>query len=293
MNRQKGLLAFLCAAIAATCAVLQIPLASGVERLFGDAAAPLCAHLKAEEDTGLRDGPGGGDPITVGSLRNDKRPDPEIENLASAQRLPFAVLKAHLAVISQGVRGTDGSFWARLPQGDEELPDDGVQRTRAAAELLGRYQKQTGSLDAALMAWGIGPYRARRASSVCGTACGAGEMRLLAAHQSSAQRHLCTVMGLAAAYSAQWPIGDEQVRAPMPGTVIFAGVDGARGRCVLLGHTCDFESEFCGFDKLSVKAGRPVKQGARLGTAQPGVIRFGLRVGNRIIDPAALKPPGE
>jgi murein DD-endopeptidase MepM/ murein hydrolase activator NlpD len=281
VNRQKGLLAFLCAAIATTCAVLQIPLASGVEDLFGSEPPPLCAHLKAEKDTGLRDGPGGGDPITVASLRNDERPDYEIKLLSKAQRLPFAVLKAHLAVTSQGVRGTNGHFWSRLPEGDEELPDDGLIRTHAAAELLGRYQKETGSLEAALMAWAIGPYRARRSLP--------GEMHLLATHQSSARRHLCTVMGLAAAYQAQWPIDDQQVQAPMPGKVIFAGVDGVRGRCVLLEHTCDFESEFCGFDKLSVEAGQPMKQGARLGTAQPGAIRFGLRVGKRIVDPAALK----
>jgi murein DD-endopeptidase MepM/ murein hydrolase activator NlpD len=286
VNRQKGLLAFLCAAVAATCAVLQIPLAAGVEKLFGDAASPLIAHLKAEKDSGLRDGPGGGDPITVGSLRSDERPDYEIKQLSKTHRLPFAVLKAHLAVTSQGVRGTNGHFWSRLPVGDEELPDDGLLRTQAAAELLSRYQKQTGSLDAALMAWAIGSYRASRAKD-------AGDMRLLAAHRSAAARHRCTVMGLAAAYRAQWPLEDEAVRAPMPGRVIFAGVDGVRGRCVLIDHTCDFESEFCGLLKLAVEAGQPVKQGARLGTAQPQAVRFGLRVGKRIVDPAALKPPGE
>jgi len=286
VNRQKGLLAFLCAAVAATCAVLQIPLASGVEHLFGDEAPPLCAHLKAGKDTGLRDGPGGGDPITVGSLRNDERPDYEIEQLSKTHRLPFAVLKAHLAVTSQGVRGTNGHFWSRLPEGDEELPDDGLLRTQAAAALLGRYQKETGSLDAALSAWAIGPYRANRAKD-------AGDMHLLAAHQSAAARHRCTVMGLAAAYEARWPLDDETVRAPMPGRVIFAGIDGVRGRCVQLQHTCDFFSEFCGLLKLAVKAGQPVEPGARLGSAVPQAVRFGLRVGKRIVDPAALKPPGE
>jgi len=286
VNRQKGLLAFLCAAIAATCAILQIPLASGVEDLFGDEAPPLCCHLKAEADTGLRDGPGGGEPITVGSLRRDQRPDYEIEQLSKKHRLPFAVLKAHLAVTSQGVRGTNGHFWSRLPEGDEELPDDGLLRTHASAALLGGYLKETGSIEAALMAWAIGSYRANRAKD-------AGATRLLAAHRSLAERHSCTVMGLAAAYQAQWPLDNEEIRAPMPGRVVFAGVDGARGRCVLLEHTCDFESEFCGFENLLVKDGQPVAQGTRLGTAGPGAVRFGLRVDKRIIDPAALKPPGE
>jgi hypothetical protein len=286
VNRQKGLLAFLCAAIAATCAALQIPLASGVEELFGDEPLPLCYHLKAEEDTGLRDGPGGGEPITVGSLRRDERPDYEIEQLSKKHRLPFAVLKAHLAVTSQGVRGTNGHFWSRLPEGDEKLPDDGLLRTHASAALLGRYLKETGSLEAALMAWAIGPYRANRAR-------GAGDSRLLATHRSAAARHKCTVMGLAAAYQAQWPIAGAEVQAPMPGRVIFAGTDGMRGRCILLAHTCDFESEFCGFESLSVKEGQLVEPGARLGTAKPGAVRFGLRVGKRTIDPAALKPPGE
>jgi biotin carboxyl carrier protein len=288
VNRQKGLLAFLCAAIATTCAVLQIPLASGIERLFGDAAPPLASHLKAEKDTGLRDGPGGGEPITVGSLRRDERPDYEIQQLSKSQRLPFAVLKAHLAVTSQGVRGTNGHFWSRLPEDDGELPDDGLLRSQAAAALLGRYQKETGSLQGALMAWAIGPYRASRAKDPNDL-----RLHLLATHQSSAERHRCTVMGLAAAYQAQWPLDGEEVRAPMPGRVVFAGIDGARGRCVLLKHTCDFESEFCGLESLVVKAGQPVKPGARLGTAKPGVIRFGLRVGQKILDPAALKPPGE
>lgn len=289
MNRQKGLLAFLCAAIAATCAVLQIPLASGVERLFGDAAPPLLAHLKAEKDTQLRDGPGGGEPVTVQSLRKDRRPDPEIEKLARTQRLPFAVLKAHLAVTSQGVRGTAGLFWARLPERDEELPDDGLLRTRAAAALLGKYQKETGSLQAALMAWEVGAYRARRAAAGPGDP----QLRLLAVHRHAAQKHMCTVLGLAAALEAEWPVRDRSVHAPMPGRVVFAGVDGARGRCVLLAHTCGFASEFCGLESLDVKAGLAVQKGRRLGTAEPGAARFGLRLGQRILDPAALKPPGE
>jgi hypothetical protein len=143
VNRQTGLLAFLCAAIACACAVLQLPLVSGVEQLFGDSPPPLLAHLRTQKDTRLRDGPGGGEPVTVQSLRGDRRPDPEIEKLARVHGLPFATLKAHLAVVSRGVRGTAGLFWARLPEGDEELPDDGLARTRAAAALLGRYQKET------------------------------------------------------------------------------------------------------------------------------------------------------
>lgn len=285
MNRQKGLLAFLCAAIAATCAVLQLPVVGWVERMFGDAPPPLAVHLKSVKETRLRTGPGGGEPVTVQALRQDRRPDPEIEKLARDHHLPFGVLKAHLAITSKGVRGTEGMFWARLPEGDENLPDDGLKRTRAAAALLGRYQKETGSLPGALMAWKVGSYRASRAA--------APRLRMLAFHQHAARTYRCTVLGLAAALDAQWPIEAGGVRAPMPGRILFAGIDGPRGRCVVLVHVCDFSTEVCGLDSLEVKAGQQVQKGQKLGRASPGAARFGFRLGQRILDPAAIRPEGE
>ena len=297
MNRQKGLLAFLCAAIAATCAVVQLPVVEWVERMFGNAPPPLAIHLKSVKETRLRTGPGGGEPVTVQALREDRRPDPEIEKLARAHHLPFGVLKAHLAVTSQGVRGTEGLFWSRLPEGDEELPDDGLLRTHAAAALLGRYQKETGSLQGALMAWKVGAYRARRAT--------APHLHMLAFHRHSARTYLCTILGLAAALDTQWPIEAAGVRAPtgvrapagvhapMPGRVSFAGIDGPRGRCVVLTHVCDFSTEICGLDRLEVNAGQKVQQGQKLGMAEPGAARFGFRLGQRILDPAAIRPEGE
>jgi len=285
MNRQKGLLAFLCAAIAATCAVLQLPVVEWVERMFGNAPAPLAAHLKSVKETRLRTGPGGGEPVTVQALREDHRPDPEIEKLALAHNLPFGVLKAHLAITSQGVRGTEGLFWSRVPEGDEKLPDDGLSRTRAAAALLGRYQKETGSLRGALMAWKVGTYRARRAT--------APHQHMLAFHRHSAQTFLCTILGLAAALDARWPIKENGVHAPMPGRILFAGIDGLRGRCVVLNHVCDFSTEVCGLYHLEVEAGQKVQQGRKLGMAKPGAARFGFRLGQRILDPAAIRPEGE
>ncbi len=289
MNRRKGLLAFLCAAIACTCAAVQIPLASWVERLFGNARPPLAAHLKTEENARLRDGPGGAVPVTVQSLRQDLRPDPEIEALGRTHRLPFAVLKAHLAVTSRGVRGTGGHFWPRLPQGDAELPDDGLVRTRAAAARLGELQKETGSLERALMAWAVGPYRAVRS----GSGPGGARLHMLAAHRNAASTHRRSVLGLAAALQAQWPIQDREVHAPMPGRVLFSGVDGARGRCVVVSHKGDLASELCRLTGLEVQAGQEVKRGQRLGSAGPQEARFGLRLGRLTVDPECLKPQGD
>lgn len=286
MNRRKGLLAFLCAAIACTGAALQLPLAAGVERLFGDAPAPLAEHLRTGEDTRLRDGPGGNVPLTVQSLRGDLRPDSEIEKLSGTHRLPFATLKAHLAISSRGVRGTGGLFWSRLPEGDADLPDDGLSRTRAAAALLAKYRQETGSVPAALIAWEVGPYRARR-----GTA--DPRLHMLAAHRHAARTHLCTVLGLAAALRAQWPIRDRGAHAPMPGRVTFAGTDGARGRCVAVNHSCDFLSEICGLARLDVKAGQEVRRGQKLGTAGSADARFGLRLGQLPVNPECLRPAGE
>jgi hypothetical protein len=288
VNRQKGLLAFLCAAIACTLAALQLPLASGVERLFGDSAPPLALHLKTDENTRLRNGPGGSAPVTVQSLRRDRRPDPEIAALSRTQRLPFAVLKAHLAVSSQGVRGAEGLFWARLPEGDADLPDDGLVRTRAAAALLGELQKETGSLRRALMAWKVGAYRARRAAADTTDP----RLHMLAAHRQAARTHLCTVLGLAAALEADRPIGDREVHAPMPGRVLFAGTDGARGNCVVVLHACDLSTELCRLDSLAVEAGQRVPRGQRLGTAEPEKARFELRLGQLPVDPECIKPAG-
>jgi murein DD-endopeptidase MepM/ murein hydrolase activator NlpD len=116
---------------------------------------------------------------------------------------------------------------------------------------------------------------------------------MLAPHRRDAETHLGTVMGLAAALQAQWPIRDRGVHAPMPGRVLFAGTDGARGRCVVLAHTSDLSTELCFLETLEVKAGDRVELGEKLGTAEPGNARFGLRVGRRLLDPAVLKPTDE
>jgi murein DD-endopeptidase MepM/ murein hydrolase activator NlpD len=116
---------------------------------------------------------------------------------------------------------------------------------------------------------------------------------MLAAHRRAASTHRCTVLGLAAALQAQWPIRDRGVHAPMPGRVLFSGVDGARGRCVVVSHAGDLASELCRLAGIEVKPGQEVKRGQRLGSTGPEEPRFGLRLGRLPVDPECLKLQGD
>ncbi|MCC7536432.1 MAG: peptidoglycan DD-metalloendopeptidase family protein [Deltaproteobacteria bacterium] len=74
------------------------------------------------------------------------------------------------------------------------------------------------------------------------------------------------------------------VRAVAPGTVIFAGRDGARGLSVILDHGDRYQSVYGGLRSLDLQVGDHVGQGARVGTIAGESAYFGIRRGNRSLD---------
>ncbi len=324
MNRQNGLLAFGCTLVVVVAVLFQIPVVSGIgdvgKLVAGPSATtepthPLALALTPPTAAQIPAGPGGVEPLTLFQLQREQRVDPLLRELAAAQRLPFAVLKAHLAQASQGVLGEDGSYWARLAEGEDEVTDEGAARTRAAAALLGTYRQQTGSVEGALMAWQIGPYRASRVSADAGghleLALDNLRTHLLAPQREAAERWLCTVLGLAATLKARWPVRDgdvtvregfgvrlaaspgEAIASPMAGTVGYTGVDGNRGQCVEVIHACSLRTEVCKVAKPLVAPGKRVQAGTPIARAAKIRPRFNLWLGATPLDAAQLMPPEE
>ncbi|MBW1870622.1 MAG: M23 family metallopeptidase [Deltaproteobacteria bacterium] len=319
MNRNKGLLAFLCTVLVVTCAMTQVPLVQGLTELarsFSDTKPEdlpaLAIHLSAPDTPQLPPGPGQAKPVTLAELRKDQRPNTEIQNLANTHRLPFGLLKAHLAIASQGITSAEGLFWPRLPEGDDQVSDDGLARSRAAAALLAKYRNQVGSEAGALTAWQTGVIRARHASADCEPGLegmlAAQRLRLLAYHRNRAGKHLCAVWGLAMAMEAVWPVAQtgtqveasgvrlevgpgQKVAASMPGQVSFSATDGSRGLCVEIEHACQLRSQICGLAKVSVSTGKRVQVGTTLGTSGQTTPWFGLQVGTLWLDPRVLQQP--
>lgn len=324
MNRQNGLLAFVCTLLVVVAVIFQIPVVTGIgdvgklvagPSVTTDPAHPLALALTPPTAPQLPTGPGGVETLTLFQLQREQRADPLLRELAAAQGLPFSVLKAHLAQASQGVLGEDGSYWARLTEGEDEVTDEGAARTKAAAVLLGAYRKQTGSVTGALIAWRIGPYRAARVSASAqpppDQVLTNLRTHLLAPQREAAERWLCTVLGLAAALNARWPVRDrdvtvregfgvrlaaspgEAIAAPMGGTVAYTGVDGNRGQCVEIIHACSLRTEVCKVAKPLVTSGQRVQAGAPVARAAKARPRFNLWLGATALDAAQLLPPEE
>ncbi len=319
MNRDKGLLAFLCTVLVVTCAMTQVPLVQGLTELARSFSGTkpedlpaLAIHLSAPDTPQLPPGPGQASPVTLLELRKDERPNAEIQNLANTHRLPFGLLKAHLAIASQGITSEDGLFWPRLPEGDDQVADDGLARSQAAAKLLANYRNQTGSAAGGLTAWQTGVIRARHATAFAEPGLegmlSAQRLRLLAYHRARAGKQLCAVWGLSMAMDAAWPVTQtgtqveangvrletspgQKVAAPMPGRVSFSATDGSRGLCVEIEHACQLRSQICGLAKVSVASGQRVQVGTILGTSAQTTPWFGLQVGTLWLDPRVLQQP--
>lgn len=326
MTRRNGLLAFACTLLAAVAALLQLPMVAGVGDIAGLLAgakasgrSPLAIALTPPTASQIPAGPGGAQPLTLFTLQRENRADPDIIRLSNQHGIQANVLKAHLAQACEGVLGDQGHFWARLPEGDGEIEDSGIARTQAAAALLDRYGKQTGSIHGALIAWRTGAPRAARALSAppgpeapdLEQALAAMRRRMIASYREDARQWLCSVHGLAAALQARWPVPDRDVSqkeglgvrlatspgqtisASMPGRVGFVGIDGPRGLCVEVIHACDLRSELCWLKAASVAPGARVKVGMPLGTAGRLRPRFNLWLGVIPIEVTQLIAPDE
>ena len=320
MNRRNGLLAFLCTVVSMTAAVLQVPVVSGIEdigRLVTgarpDSQPSLAIALTPPTASQIPAGPGGTQPLTLFALQREKRIDDELKALSAKHAIPFTVLKAHLAQSCKGVLGDEGHYWAWLAEGEDRIEDDGKTRTDAAAALLGRYRKETGSLAGALMAWEAGTLRASRVSQSSDLSLDEGmtalRKRMIAPYRDDARRWLCTVWGLATALQARWPVQDRDIRqvegagvrlaagpgepvvAAMPGKVGFAGRDGTRGLCVEVVHACELRTEVCDLKTIRVGTGRRVEAGSVLGTVGRMRPRFNLWLGVQALDVTQLLPP--
>ena len=207
MNEEKGILAFLGTIMAVACVLSQIPVVEGmttVGQWFDQKPLP------SPDPLALYFHPAGFQNLApLAELRADLRPDLEIARLARKHGLTANKLKAHLAITSKGASTLEGMFWPQLPDGHAQGPDEGLARTRAAAKLLGRYLRTTGSELGAYLAWQTGPLRAGRtidrAPARIDQVLAAMRLHLLAYHRKQALWHLCSVQGLASALDALWP----------------------------------------------------------------------------------------
>jgi len=321
VNRRRGLLAFACTLIAVGAAALQLPLVSGLEeigRLFAGAKPDNPSLLERAftplTAPDLLTGPGGLPELGLFQLRKEQRADPELARLAAAHGLEPALLKAFLAQVSQGVLDEQGLYQARLAEGEAEVEDSGPARTRAAAELLGRYRRETGSTAGALIAWEAGLPRARRVSEADPRADLADVLktlrrRVLAPLRDDAERRLCTVWDLSQGLSSRWPVASreagervglgvrlaaapgEPLAAPMAGRVGWVGHDGTRGACVELVHGCVLRTELCGLGEIGARRGAAVQAGQAVGRAGGTRPVLHLWLGLRPMDATLLLPP--
>jgi len=321
VNRRRGLLAFVCTLLAVGAVALHLPLLSGLEeigRLFAGSRpgelTPLERAFTPPSSPELLTGPGGLPELGLFQLRKERRADPELRKLAEAQGLDFALLKAFLAQVSQGVIDEQGLYQARLAEGEAEVEDSGPARTRAAAELLGAYRRQTGSDIGALIAWEAG---AERASRVVAASKREGledtlktlRRRLVAPLRDDAEARLCNAWGLAQGLGARWPVAareagqraglgvrlgaapGESVAAPMSGRVGWAGPDGPRGKCVELLHGCSMRTELCGLGEIGVRRGVRVQAGQAVGLTGQERPVLNLWLGLRCMDASLLLVP--
>jgi hypothetical protein len=326
VTRRNGLLAFICTLLAAVAALLHLPMVARIGDIAGLLAGakasgrtPLAIALTPPTASQIPAGPGGAQPLTLFNLQRENLADPDIIRLSTQYGVEAHVLKAHLAQACEGVLGDQGHFWARLPEGDGEVEDSGLARTQAAAALLDRYSKQTGSVHGALIAWRAGAPRAARALSAppgpeapdLEQALAALRRRMIAPYRHDARQWLCSVHGLAAALQARWPVPNRDVSlkegqgvrlaaspgqtimASMPGRVGFVGIDGPRGLCVEVIHACDLRSEVCWLKAARVAPGELVEVGMPLGTAGRLRPRFNLWLGVIPIEVTQLLGPDE
>jgi len=317
MSRDRGLLAFLCTLLVVAGTLFQVPLVNGTAelgRFFTETTPedlpPLAIHLAPADIPQLPRGPGQTAPVILREIRRDKRPDEEILDLAKRHHLPFALLKAHLAITSRGVASEEGIFWPDLPQDDAQVADEAVARTRAAAALLADFRRALGSVPAALLAWEVGLFRARRvAESAAEGPAGilaSARLRLPAFARAEARQYACSVLGMAVALQARWPVPDPEaqkiadrvelevspgqaVASPMAGQTGWVGNDGSKGLCVEIEHVCDLRSVFCGLKSSVVSEGQQLRAGSNIGLAGQKV-RFWLFVGRYALDGRVLRP---
>jgi murein DD-endopeptidase MepM/ murein hydrolase activator NlpD len=315
MTRRRGLLAFVCCLLALGAVAVQVPLVAGLGELgelFSDTTSPLERALTPPTHPELRIGPGGLPDLGLFELRREQRADPLIRRQAEALTVSPGMIKAFLAQSARGVLDDQGFYLARLPEGGEELADRGPARAQAAAELLGRYRRETGSLAGALLAWTTGPIRATRALQGSGPELEASlkamRRRLAAPWRAEAESLMCTVQGLALTLDSRWPVrsqdasqrqgagvqleaqAGEELLAPMDGQATYVGPDGARGTCVELLHACRLRTELCGFARVAVQRGDRVRAGQALGTAGPRS-QLTLWSGRKALDATLLLPP--
>jgi murein DD-endopeptidase MepM/ murein hydrolase activator NlpD len=321
VNRRRGLLAFVCTLVAVGAVALHLPLLAGLEelgRLFAGANAGELTLLERAftppTSPELMTGPGGLPDLGLFQLRKERRADPELRRLAEAHGLDFALLKAFLAQVSQGVLDEQGNYQARLAEGEAEVEDSGPARTQAAAALLGRYRQQTGSEVGALIAWEAGVERAsrvvqKRKREGLEDTLKTLRRRLIAPLRDDAEARLCTVWGLAQGLGARWPVAareageraglgvrlgaspGEALAAPMSGRVGWTGTDGPRGKCVELLHGCSMRTELCGLVEIGVHRGDQVQAGQAVGQAGRERPVLHLWLGLRAMDASLLLVP--
>ncbi len=299
MNRKNGLLAFLCTFIVVGAVALQVPFVSGTSYLAATLegkAIPGRSSLLAKVFTPptaaqIPTDPSGKPVVTLFEVQRQQRADTKLRELAKRNHIPFAVLKAYLALWSKGEVDENGFYWGIVPGKTNISPridekENGRQSTISMAKKLGSFARQTSSYLGAIIATGTGIMRATRiakhSAKSQGSFLNAMNLSMPAYQRDESEKQFCTVMGLAAALEATWPVEDqdlgmpqgrsvrlnaspgEKVLAPMAGNITFVGSNDG-GICVEIKTVCDMYATICDMKSSSVTSGQDVSKGTAIG----------------------------
>ncbi len=301
MNRKKGLLAFLCTFLAVSALAIQVPFLSGIANLSAAAEGKTITHRSAllakiftpPTAPQIPTDAAGKTVVTLFQVQREHRSDAKLHELAQNNHIPFSILKAYLAIWSKGEVDENGFFWATIPG---ETPTDttvgkkdtGLRSTTRMTNHLGKLVRRTSSHLAAIIASETGPERAARvakfSSGSARSFLHAMRISLLAYYKQKAEQKLCSVLGLASALDARWPVADhdvqmrqgagirlatspgEKILAPVSGTVSFSGQNDG-GVCVEITTACDMRATICDIKTSTVKTGKHIEVGRAIGIA--------------------------
>lgn len=325
MNRRHGLLAFLCTIIAIGAAAVQVPFLSGIACLSAAAEgktiaarSSVLARIFTPPTAPQIPSDSAGKPsVTLFQVQREHRADDKLKKLSQKNQIPFSVLKAFLAIWSKGEVDEEGFFWGPVPldgkaQFNANEDNAGLKSTTRMANHLGKLSQQTSTYLGSIIATEVGIMRATRSVKFAAKSANsfprAMSLSLLAYDRSRAEQKLCSVLGLAAALEARWPVADpdtqmqqgpgtrlaaspgEKIAAPISGKVSFAGENDG-GTCVEITTSCDMRATICDMKSSTVKSGQNIKRGFAIGISGPQRPIYNVFLGAHALDSSQFFPP--
>ena len=256
MGTKRGLLAFLCAVVACTTALLHVPFVTGGKQLLKafsepslDMDNPLLAALTPPDAPKGLTAPGAFHQLRLGAIRAETRADGDLKRMGALHQIPFPIMKAHLAQVSKGVIDTEGLFWVPDPDMVEDgrgsaekatmaksqkVKDAGknLKRLEEQAAKLGSYRQATGSVNGALLAWIAGPQRAQRVIALSNSSLKRDleslRRHMIVPYREESRQWLCTVRGLSLAMQSRWPTRSRLMRGRSMRVVQLDAVKGEK-----------------------------------------------------------------